>query len=337
MENALDYRRCAMRVLVCCITVLCAITGAGGLNVAVSVDGSTFIQYEPVYVDVTITNADQVARIAPSLPPSVNPSYLDVRLVSLAGDAFPTGTSFMQPKSFNPKDPWNQLLAPGESQRCRFDAAEWTGLRDFEQHGFYCLPAGTYRVEAEWRLGLLPRGKLFAGGKAVSGEFVIREPAAGDETRAMRLFAMRQFYQWGSYHAMSEFRALAPQDRKQASERRCLESALALLRDYPHVRAFSEPTLGWFIHHTLTEWDRARARNSPESSALADSAVARYRSLIEGHPDSPTAVFWLVQANVLDMTQGPDSHQAYLADLAERLAGTRVGLEAKRVLFEHRH
>lgn len=325
-----------MRILACLVALGSATAGARGLDLGVQVDGRTFLSYEPVYVEVTLTNNDSVARTVPRFPSVAHPAYLDVAVVN-GGDTYRYAFHSMHPAPFDPRSGLGVTLAPGESQYCRFDAGDWMGERVDGRGDFIHLPPGTYHVAVAWETGLFPPSMGLTSEAVTSADFEVRS-STGDTARAAKLYAERLYFQWGNYWHLPESRSLdTPEKRVLDSDRRSLDLARTLLREYPYMEAFVAPTLAWLTRRMLRDHLNSKASGSPAVTPSADSVAAIYRSLIEGHPDSPTAVAWLSLSDVLDKTKGLGAHHAYLTDLAVRLKGTRVGVEAARILSGGKH
>jgi len=307
-----------------------AIVVATELTLNVSVDGDTFLPYQPIYATLTVANSGSRSVAVPDLARWYVGDCFDVFVVAEGGESLMGPRMFLQ-HQFGANSPDVLQLAPGDSTWSYFEFSDWTGFMSKEAGDWFHLTPGKYKVVARWRLGMYLEGGPWTGDAERPATFVVRSPT-DSEVAAMNLYRNVLYFENARYWLDSGYRSLtSPWERREDEWKRVSRHAAALVTQFPSMLPYCPAAMGRLMRVYAARL--IYIHDPPEAIAVwRDSVVSLYKELIERYPDTPTAKFYLGESDYLDRLMGRGTHRAYVASLAGRFPNTRVGAEVSRLL-----
>ena len=313
---------------------------ASPLRMTLLLERDSFLPYEPIFAQVTVTNLSDEDVPIPSMKSGIAATVLSYSIRAADGTVIPGVRGPFTTTVDPPPRSRARVLAPGESASMMCDIANRSGESDPESKGTRCLLPGYYSLGASWNLRVLSSDRPWSHDTSNRLRFVVRS-AIGDERQALELYRDVEYYATYANWRDSEFAALPSRAAMVAHcSHRLTVQAQRLLCEYP-VEPYAT-LAAEKLDHAL--WQRVfgakKYITSPGGdAALRDSMRALYRETLLNYPDSYLAADYLRRTEESRNVGGPvstlddpaDIHR-FLEELANKHPASPVGREARRQL-----
>jgi hypothetical protein len=306
-----------------------SLVSASGLVISASLERSTFLPYEPIYVGVKVANRSSSLEPIPRLTNEDSYSILRFTIVSDLGERLmgPAHGGGLIDVPF-----WyGRTLASGESCEVEADLAYYSGKRDLESPDGenFCIPPGRYTVRVSWNMALVPPELSVNDESSNTLGFTVRAP---DSTEAKALRIYRDLHWWArpSYSLWKKLHGTG------TSEDWDLEMMSNVERLFGEMLR-SCPVMPYIL---LAKLDLAKAVHAwladcgPQTvgSSFRDSLRTLCKDIGLNYPDSPIAAHFIGRSVYLRNLDGEQAHAEFLAELVKRNPESMVGLAAAELL-----
>lgn len=310
--------------------VAVSIASASGLVISASLEQSTFLPYEPIFVGIKVTNHSSATKPVPRL---TNGDCYDIFRFAIVSDQ---GEHLLGPVwgSGGLADVpfwYGKTLATGESREVLANLAYYSGKWDIEspQSANVCIPPGHYTAQVSWNMALVPHEFSVSDESSNVLRFTVRVP---DSTEAKALKIYRDLY-WWARPSYSLWKKLHAEGKSKEWHWEMMSKAEKLYGEI--VR--SCPVMPYIL---LAKLDLATAVHAwladcgPQTvgSSFRDSLRFLCKGIGLNYPDSPIAADFISRSVYLRNLDGEQADAEFLAELVKRNPESAVGLAAAKLL-----